>query len=291
MLWRGRGSLAAPTCRSCRSTGIRRTKKPSASIGCQEPKWLHCWTCAAPMDKRAGTRYCSKPCQPSEIEKATRGKREVECAWCGKATRSEIRAGRDVWPSCSRFCQAAIRELKQGNTSSIWPRTRPCSECNVDYPTKSNSVGHRCPTCLERYWAAQRVPAKPVVRFVSSQCPRCGTWWVGDRMSGSNTETYCSHRCCRADGKDRRRARKREAFVSPVYRHKVFARDQYRCHICRTITDSSKAVPHPKAPTIDHIIPLAAGGTHQPSNVATACFRCNCIKGHRGGGEQLALIG
>jgi 5-methylcytosine-specific restriction endonuclease McrA len=98
--------------------------------------------------------------------------------------------------------------------------------------------------------------------------------------------------------KSRRRARKRNAFVENVSPKKVFARDRYRCQLrlpgCEGI-DRSKVVPHPKAPTVDHIIPLSAGfdagGTHEPANCHTACFHCNCKKSDGGGGEQLLLIG
>jgi len=91
--------------------------------------------------------------------------------------------------------------------------------------------------------------------------------------------------------KEKRRAVKRNAFVAKVYRKKVFELDGYRCHLCNKMCDKTKAVPHPRAPTVDHVIPLAAGGTHEPSNCRTACFMCNSVKGDRGGGEQLALIG
>ncbi|WP_353962043.1 HNH endonuclease [Mycolicibacterium houstonense] len=90
---------------------------------------------------------------------------------------------------------------------------------------------------------------------------------------------------------ERKRARKAGAYVEPVYRKRVFNRDGYRCHLCGKKTDQTKKVPHPKAPTLDHIIPLASGGTHEPSNCRCACFLCNSLKGDRGGGEQLLLIG
>ncbi|WP_261949456.1 HNH endonuclease [Rhodococcus sp. T9N] len=72
---------------------------------------------------------------------------------------------------------------------------------------------------------------------------------------------------------------------------KIFERDRWQCHICNTRVKRDMVVPHPLAPTIDHLIPLAAGGTHEPANVATAHFLCNSRKGDRGAGEQLALIG
>lgn len=326
MLWRGRGSLDTPTCRACRSTGIRRTKKPSTSIGCQEPKWLHCWTCAVPMNNRAGTRYCSKPCQPSEIEKAARGKRDVECAWCAKPTRSEIRPSRDVWPTCSRLCQTAVMMFKSGRGQNPWPRTVKCRLCSTKVAVLSGRKNILCEECrpeLQTHEGPCEACGQPVTstyyegaeparycssacrnrsktlrkhgrstvpRFVSGTCLECGEHFT-DEYLGTQSAMYCSRQCGKKAAKQRRRARKRVAFVSRVSRHKIYSRDHYVCHLCQKKTDPSKSVPHPNAPTIDHIVPLAKGGTHEPSNVATACFRCNCRKGDRGGLEQLLLIG
>jgi 5-methylcytosine-specific restriction endonuclease McrA len=52
----------------------------------------------------------------------------------------------------------------------------------------------------------------------------------------------------------------------------------------------TKAVPHPKAPTIDHILPIACGGNDTRANVQLAHFICNSRKGTRGS-QQLALAG
>jgi 5-methylcytosine-specific restriction endonuclease McrA len=81
----------------------------------------------------------------------------------------------------------------------------------------------------------------------------------------------------------------KDAYVADVNRLQIFKRDRLICHICGKKTDPRKSAPHPKAPTIDHVIPLARGGTHEPSNVRLACRSCNCGKAHRGGGEQFAL--
>ena len=99
-------------------------------------------------------------------------------------------------------------------------------------------------------------------------------------------------------GRDRRRARKKDAFVENVNRKKIYARDNYRCQLrlpgCKGV-DPNKVVPHPKAPTLDHIVPLAAGvaagGTHEPKNCQLACFQCNWQKSDGSFGEQLLLIG
>jgi len=53
----------------------------------------------------------------------------------------------------------------------------------------------------------------------------------------------------------------------------------------------TKVVPHPKAPTIDHIVPLAQGGDDTRDNVQLAHFECNWRKRDAGESEQLRLIG
>jgi len=52
----------------------------------------------------------------------------------------------------------------------------------------------------------------------------------------------------------------------------------------------TKVVPHPKAPTIDHIVPLSAGGDDTKANVQLAHFSCNTRK-NVGGSQQLRIIG
>jgi 5-methylcytosine-specific restriction endonuclease McrA len=47
----------------------------------------------------------------------------------------------------------------------------------------------------------------------------------------------------------------------------------------------------PLAATIDHIVPLAAGGDDTKANVQLAHRRCNTRKGARGGEQQLRLVG
>ena len=86
-----------------------------------------------------------------------------------------------------------------------------------------------------------------------------------------------------------RRAKQQNAFVALVSMADVFRLDSGRCYLCRKRCDPSAPLNHPRQPTIDHVIPLANGGTHEPSNVRLACRKCNCAKAHRGGGEQFAL--
>lgn len=150
-------------------------------------------------------------------------------------------------------------------------------------------------------WAGRRLPVlyvapKPVVkpqakkRWVAGYCHRCGTAYIAEDYT--DTARFCSLRCTKHVGRQRYRARKREAYVSDVSPAKIYERDGWRCQLCRKQVDRTKVVPHPKAAVLDHILPLAQGGTHEPTNVQCAHFLCNSIKRDRvSEAQQLMLFG
>ncbi len=62
----------------------------------------------------------------------------------------------------------------------------------------------------------------------------------------------------------------------------VFKRDNHICHICKgeVTVGSPLNVVDSSAPSLDHIIPQSKGGSHAPSNLATACISCNKRRGN-----------
>lgn len=57
--------------------------------------------------------------------------------------------------------------------------------------------------------------------------------------------------------------------VSKRTRYEVLARDDFTCRYCNA-TDVRL--------TVDHVVPLALGGTDKPDNLVTACWDCNAGK-------------
>jgi 5-methylcytosine-specific restriction endonuclease McrA len=89
----------------------------------------------------------------------------------------------------------------------------------------------------------------------------------------------------------RRRRALRLGAVSEVYTlAEIAARDRATCQLCGKRVAMAKQVPHSKAPTIDHVLPLARGGDDTRANVQLAHFLCNSLKSD-GGSQQLALVG
>ncbi len=97
------------------------------------------------------------------------------------------------------------------------------------------------------------------------------------------------YRRLKCDAEQRRKARKHGAFFEDVPRLEIFERDNWQCQISGCLypgipvkLDGRRI--DPLYANVDHIIPLAKGGRHERSNLATAHFRCNCVKKDRIGG-------
>lgn len=255
-------------------------------------------------------KYCSAKCgrkgAPSN-QMVT-----VSCVICGEQVRRAKRHAQNRDTVCSETCSS---ELKRRNLTG---RTR-VSDLPSDHPARwvlgqwSTSLRYyQCSDCgclvcshgtqhksRIRCWACQAKSESGRVhqyaRFIAGHCSECGQSFIRDRLQYANLpkqgKTYCSNRCARRANKARRRALKRQAFVESVNRSYIFKRDGYCCQICGKRLAMSKAAPHPKSPTLDHIIPLARGGTHESSNIQAAHFMCNALKSAGSAADQLLLLG
>lgn len=67
----------------------------------------------------------------------------------------------------------------------------------------------------------------------------------------------------------------------PYVRLEIFERDSWICQLCFKPINRRIKGRKSKAPSIDHIIPLALGGDDTPDNVQAAHFGCNSGKCHR----------
>lgn len=81
-----------------------------------------------------------------------------------------------------------------------------------------------------------------------------------------------------SEAAQRRRARKKGAFVETVRRAVIYARDGWVCQLCGEPVPKVP-YPDPLSPSLDHVIPLIRGGKHAPDNVQLAHLRCNLRKG------------
>jgi 5-methylcytosine-specific restriction endonuclease McrA len=77
-----------------------------------------------------------------------------------------------------------------------------------------------------------------------------------------------------------------QCIAAPLWRFKrrmVYRRDHGRCYYC------AEAVTREKF-TVDHVVPLARGGTDAASNLVTCCKYCNKIKADKPMSGELLII-
>ena len=245
-------------------------RPPAGSL----PSGWDCVVCGVYVKRTKGPvgMYCAEHKNSAD----RRQLRQQQCAECG----SDFRA-RYKQKYCSDECRSAVasrRERPERPTPRTNLRWRQCLHC-----TKWMCKPDIRTTCSAECAKAKRSPGLI--------CPRC----KGSRPS---FKTFCD-KCRsakkraikRAVGNDRARARYFGVKYELVHRPKVYERDNWMCGICGTKVDKRLKHPHPRAASLDHIVPISLGGGHLYVNVQCAHWDCNVAKSNTGAGEQLALIG
>lgn len=216
--------------------------------------------------------------------------REASCGGCGQIF--------PVWRGetagyCSRKCAASRlalpleerlerrrhrqRRLDRARYQPAVPTTRTCVECQRMF----DAIGHRV-VCSDAC-AALRETRRNRERFAQVKfCPSCGAVFM--RGGGTGRKRFCSNACGELEQRRRSakkyRARKRTTTVESVDPLLVFERAGWRCYLCGCDTPRElRGTCDPRAPELEHIVPLARGGTHTYANVACACRGCNGLKG------------
>jgi 5-methylcytosine-specific restriction endonuclease McrA len=120
--------------------------------------------------------------------------------------------------------------------------------------------------------AQQLVADRTVVGIGPSTCDRCGSPFTPYRMTAT-TQRFCSPKC-------RRRAHSaNQVRIRYGLRAAVIAASAGVCYLCTRPIDASLAAPHPLSLSIDHVKPLAMGGTNALENLRATHLGCNVEKG------------
>ena len=204
---------------------------------------------------------CASTYNASYADQRTCGRSCGSAIWDKQAIASAAAKRRTIWPTCS-----------------VYIRTCPGCLDLFTAPTRRREF------CSDRCWQRINRPYDP------HPCITCGS---GELVGRGRTCPPCqiTTRAARKQrGRQIRRARKRGAYVELVSLLALAKRDRYRCGICGERVAMTKRAPHPRSPSLDHIVPLAAGGEHSRANCQLAHLLCNSTKGARGT-QQLALIG
>jgi 5-methylcytosine-specific restriction endonuclease McrA len=223
-----------------------------------------------------------------------------ECKKCGKPFKPK-RAGRASYCSqscafqdCKAWQAKPIRVERVEKSKSCRVFFLYCQQCEALYSSVTSGSKYCSSACGTEFHLERRKQEnkKKVEALPKRICGECGSGFQPRSLRDSK---YCSAKCLRKThkriGKAVRRARERTNVVELVNVFTVFTRDKWTCQQCRVRTPRSlRGSYDPKAPELDHIIPLSRGGEHSYRNVQCLCRSCNGSKGSKPMG-QLRLFG
>lgn len=120
-----------------------------------------------------------------------------------------------------------------------------------------------------------------------SFCSRCGGIYIAKK-----NKKYCSKACEKAiqysRAKDKRLAKIKNVHKDNIDLKRLYVRDGGVCWLCKTACDwndyrrtETAFIAGENYPSIDHVIPLAKGGSHSWDNVRLAHRGCNTKKSDR----------
>lgn len=210
----------------------------------------------------------------------------------GRARAGKAREGR----FCSRPCAVAAR-----TRPPMALATQTCRACAEQFTPSRRGLR----LCSDRCRAADVKERSLAASLASDRrdrtlrpCRCCGLPFSPEY--GNKRRLFCSEACGRRHARrqrvdcgktHRKRARLAGVAYEPVNRLKVFERDRWRCQVCgiktpKRLTGSQ----NPRAPELDHRVPLALGGPHSYANTQCACRACNSAKGGTRVRGQLTLF-
>ena len=267
------GTYSGYACHKCRCEDCKkaaaeyRRKGPASPIPHGELSGYTYHKCRCDKCKAASREYLQRKKPRQEPKPLPHGTRRgysyynCRCEDCKEALREYGRSQYKPKPKKEKFS----KPIEHGTSSGYCYRKCRCEECKAWQSEYSRRYREANPDSRRKYRDANREKVAEYNRSRRAD-PR--------------------YRRLKCDAEQRRQARKRDAFVEDVPRSEIFERDNWQCQIPGCLypgvpvkLDGRRT--DPLYANVDHIVPLAKGGLHERSNLATAHFRCNCVKSDR----------
>lgn len=112
---------------------------------------------------------------------------------------------------------------------------------------------------------------------IAFACIECGSATLGRRRA-----QCCSRRCGNRITRRLYRGRLRLLGRDKIAKQLLGERDGWKCWICSGAVDPALSPSRPLGASIDHVLPVAAGGSHTWDNVRLAHLVCNTRRGTAG---------
>lgn len=260
-----------------------------------------CTGCGQTMHSTTNKPMCH-PCRRQQREarqaeaKASAQRARIKAAQqCNICEAPAIKPGRRCYEHrFKRTCKACGSKFFGRNgycSHSCRVHHAICAHCDTEFVYQ---IGRRkrtfCSSACRRTSRAQQLQRPPV----QWNCQVCDGLVTRDKgPAGMYCQRHKHTNPRQRANQQRRDALKRSTSTDGefIIAKDIYERDCWRCGICNRRVDKRLTYPHLRSASLDHIEPLACGGTHTKDNVQLAHLNCNIRKGSRGQAQQLLLIG
>ena len=169
-----------------------------------------------------------------------------------------------------------------------------CSHCGKSFVSKNKQKQTCSYECMLEFGKRMR---ESCYEPQNKKCKNCGSEFT-TKFKKTNEE-FCSDKCRKRMGNRNKKLYDKNVRAVRVVSNgsvdkditleKLIARDEGMCYICSekideedyTVNADGHCVYGNMYPSVDHVIPIAKGGTHTWDNVKLAHRLCNSLKGDR----------
>lgn len=206
------------------------------------------------------------------------------CGDCGEQLVRRVRNG--PWPTFCSPCVYARKIARNAARSAIVSaayeaQSHACSMCGepVARKQKAGPFARHCESCLPKWKSGRWYRSK----LDYSTCVECEQpFEVPEGFTWRKRCVTC-HERVRADQVHDKRCRRRARIYAVPYRPfsatAVFELAGWVCALCGDPVNRDATWPDPEMPSLDHVVPLARGGSHTKQNAQLAHLGCNIAKG------------
>ncbi len=232
----------------------------------------HCNTIYKTTSK--ASRFCSDKCRVDNNHvRYYNTDVEVECNCCGRSmVVNRIQANRHRVLRCDDCIELDKLNRLIGMSSNIY--YQQCNHCGKQWITKRNHLYKHCSNEC-RY----KDEYKPI-QHEERTCLECGSVFVPKHIDSKR----CSDVCIKKYNnryKDKRynELKKIRAYDSSISINEIIRRQGDKCYLCDEVVEVDSHYNSDYYPSIEHVIPISKGGTHEWHNVKLAHRKCNSEKG------------
>jgi hypothetical protein len=192
------------------------------------------------------------------------------------------------------WCRSCRQAYHRGEQAATPHQPMVCRYCGESYIPAQLKARHFY--CSRRCKGLARNRARQALIDAAKPDRRCK--WCGVEIAKTRRidAKFCSAECNSKAHRTTRKYRRRRGEDGSKPRHEplirfidIAERDHWRCGICDRRVAADRKHPDPLCASLDHILPVSAGGGDGPENIRLVHLRCNLSR-RDGGVVQLRLI-